>query len=324
MTTFDRAFIKAFADSPSGVTPNSRRSDPPRHGMARESKRFEPVPGRSDERGEEAIAIEKAHRAPLPLSSFAAQPVVHDSFRALLEIDRASWPEACQELLARATRQWDQFVEQLIDRMSLRQKCIAISSMARGDGRTTVSLALARHVAARGLRPVVVDVDPENPMLAQACGVSARTGWDDLVASELALGEALITNVEEGVTLMPWRGPAVPVAHLCASLRTCGIFGTLREHYDLVLLDTLPLVGRTTMADLAAFASAIRLDALYLIHNARSATREQTAATCAKLRRAALPLAGLIENFASPTSPNAPSGHHKSKALWGRKLAVYG
>jgi Mrp family chromosome partitioning ATPase len=225
-------------------------------------------------------------------------------FRAFLEIDRAVWPAACGELLDRAGRDWDRFTEQLIERMGRGEKCIALAGSAHGDGNTTISLALARHVAARGLRPLVVDADPENPELARSCGVAVQTGWDDVLLSGLTAGEALISAVEDGVTLLPWRGRDATLAELAATQGIGEIFRALREHYDLVLLDAMPLVARATIADFAVLARAIDLDAVYLIHNVRTTSREQLLALCAKIRDCGLSLAGVIENFLPP----APDG----------------
>ncbi|MEX0676265.1 MAG: hypothetical protein WD063_04280 [Pirellulales bacterium] len=329
MTTLDRAFIKAFELSTAPQTAATRKgAEAPRPPKAAPAKPPAGAPSfRATEHSDRSDQPPVAHDAlcpPLPPSSFAPRPKNYESFRALLEIDRAAWPAACGELLVRAGRDWDRFTEQLIERMGQGQKCVAVASIARGDGSTTISLALAKHMAARGLRPVVVDVNPQNPTLVGSCGISAHSGWDDLLSSELPLGEALITAVEDGVTLLPWRGPAVAVSQLAGSIRAPGIFGTLREHYDLVLLDTMALVGQTTIADFASFAAAVRLDALYLIHNVRTTSPDELIAASSKLRRAGLPLAAVIENFVPPASSGEPAGPNESKAAPARELAASG
>jgi Mrp family chromosome partitioning ATPase len=303
MSTLDRAFIKAFADSPiltDGVPEEPR---PPVKPLAPPtSAAHDPL-------------------AAVPLSSFAAPAKVQDASRAMLEVDRLSWPAAATEFAVRAGRPWELFAGQLLERAAQGQKCAAIASQHRGDGRTTLSLAMARHAASRGLRPVVVDVDVENPALARSCGVSAHTGWNDLVSSELPLGEALILAVEDGVTLLPWRGAAAALGELAGGRRTGVVFGALREQYDLVVLDAGPLAGRSTMADVGAFAAAAGVDALYLIHNVRSATRDDLVALCAKLRRVGLPLAGVVENFVAAAAE--PAATQRTFAA-GRSLAMRG
>ncbi len=323
MTTFDRAFIKAFTDTPhTGGTDRSAAG--PRAAHQRPSP--EPVADVVSIADVEKphVASHKSAMPPRPLSSFAAQPKVHDACQALLEVDRLEWPAVCRELLSRAGRDWDRFTEQLIAQMGQGHKCVALAGVERACGRTSVALAAARHLAGRGLRPVVVDADVENPTLVRGCGISVQTGWDDLVTGELGLGEALIVAVEDGVTLLPWRGANHTMVQLAGMLRTGNIFGTLREHYDLTLVDTMPLVGKTAIADFAAFASAIHLDAVYLVHHQGLTSREQLAAACSKLRRSGVPLAAIVENFAPPGGTDAVSYAKDSIAAGARPLAALG
>jgi Mrp family chromosome partitioning ATPase len=304
MTTFDRAFIKAFTDTPDQASAPERAIAPP-HAPARPTRaRLGGTPARATELGEPTprapIATGSSAR---PLSSFAPQPKLQDPCRALLEVDRFDWPAPVRDLLAAASREWEAFTEQIVERMGQGKKCLAVASIGRGDGRTTITLALAKQLASRGLRPVVVDADCERPELARACGVSVHTGWDDLVGSELILGESLIAAVDEGVTLMPWRTAIPGGKPLAASLRVSAIFASLRDHYDLILIDAPPLVGKTAIADFAGFASSVHLDGAYLLHNMSQHAREPLSAACTRLRNASVPVAGTIENFVSAARP---------------------
>jgi Mrp family chromosome partitioning ATPase len=308
MTTLDRSFIKAFTEPASEPRPTTTRSDAP---VASRPKLSLSTEGhRPSDRQAHLAAQAQAAAAPArPLSSLAPPPKIHDASRALLEVDRLLWPPACDALLERAARDWEQFHGELVARLSQGQKCVALASIERGDGRTTVTLALSKHLIARGLRVVAVDGDVENPSLVRGCGISVQTGWDDLVASELALGEALIASAEDGLTLMPWRGGPAKLTDLAASLRTERIFATLREQFDLVLVDLLPLGAKASLDDLAALSRAMHLDALYLVQNMRDTSREQVSAMCARLRRCELPLAGIIENFVFRSDDHAKAKH---------------
>ncbi len=308
MTTFDRAFIKAFTDAPvhPAVGPTEAVTPPHVAQVQPARVRLGGSPARASEVGE-STRRENLVPPPRPLSSFTPQPKLQDSCRALLEVDRFAWPTATLDLLARARTEWDLFAEQLIERMAQGQKCLAVASTGRGDGRTTVTLALAKLLAERGLRTVAVDADCDHPTLVNACGVSVHTGWDDQVNTELVPGESLIAAVEEGVTLMPWRTPAPSGHSLPTSQRAATLFATLREHYDLTVIDARPLVGETAVGDFANFAKAAHVDALYLVHNLSLPDRESLAGTCAKLRLAGLPVAGVIENFVSSRPPVRPA-----------------
>jgi len=322
MTTFDRAFIKAFTDTPEQPTGATARPIAAPHTAGDR----EPQPLKASRMREtQTPPMRPSAGPPRPLSTFASQAKVHDACRALLEVDRLQWPTACLDLTTRVGREWDPFIDQLMTQMGQGQKCLAFAGVERGSGRTTVTLATARQLAERGLRPVVVDADLENPTLVRGCGISVQTGWDDLVASELGLGEALIVSVEEGVTLMPWRGGHQTLSQLAGMVRTATIFGTLREQYDLVLLDAMPLVGKTAISDFAAFGHAVHLDAIYLVHHPGLTSREQLSSACSKLRRAGAPLAALIENFSVPPRPDMPQRTHDSGApTSGRWLATPG
>jgi Mrp family chromosome partitioning ATPase len=306
MTSFDKSFIKAFTDQPHVLEPSSRASAPP-HIVA-------PSPAPARERRLSGAATRVEDQPParrdtsesLPLSSYTPRPKVHDSWRAMLEVDRFPWPACCEELLVRVRPHWDRFADTIIEAMASGQKCLGISSLQRNVGRTTTLLALSKILANRGMRPVLVDADCIRPELAEACGVVVQTGWDDLVASELALGESLIAAVEDGVTLLPWRSAVTSGTVLPTSLKAGGIFGTLREHYDLVLIDLPPLGTKPSVVELAAFASAVHLDRLYLVDDLRDHDRDALASTCNKLSRAGLAVTGIIENFAA--GPDHPRG----------------
>ncbi len=303
MTVLDRAFIKAFhapvADgklaphtAPAAV--GSGLSAPAR---AAKLSTAQPVSGK---RAISLADVPDPISSLAPLSSFSVTPKIHDSFCAEHEVDRLTWPPACQKLLAHASRAWSGFADQLIERCGQGKKCIAITSTQRGEGRTTVCMATAKYLSDRGLRGVVVDADFENPALATECGLAAYTGWGGVLRGELPLGEALVAAIDDGLTLMPWRAADASISDLCTSQRTATSFALLREQYDYVLLDTMPMVGQTTISEFASFAATIRLDATYLIQDVRWTLEEQLSAACAKMERAGLHVAGIIENFFSP------------------------
>ena len=223
-----------------------------------------------------------------------------------VEVERLRWPAVCDELVEEASRAWNAFADELTARVGHGQRTIALSSCQRGEGRTTLVLALARHLATRGLRPLVVDADFENPRVAESLGVEAYTGWGQVLENELPLGEALIAAIDERVTLMPWRQGSVADENAGAVpvLPELGeTFATLAGRYDLVVLDTSALTSSAAMASLAAFGGQIGLDALYLVHDVRNTTSEQLSATCFALGRAGVGVAGIIENFVSSEQP---------------------
>ena len=178
MTLLDRALIKAYAEigSPSlarehrqGEVPadsassRGQGSKPNRAPRERRPAEFPHSRGETLALGETLASGAEHPRASgggvAPLSTFAPPSRPHESFRALLEVDQLTWPEACDGLLARARAEWARFAERLSRQIRQGTRCIGVTSCQRGEGRTSVALATAKILAARGLRSVVVDAD---------------------------------------------------------------------------------------------------------------------------------------------------------------------
>lgn len=259
-----------------------------------------------------------------PLSTFAAATKHDRRDREGIEVDELAWPKACCDVLEQAARAWDWFADHLSERLAQGSQCIAIASCAPGDGRTTVALATAKHLATRGVRTVVVDANFERPNLAQSCRITPQAGWAEVVDGDRPLSEVLITAVGEGVALLPWRRRGHDATEPSDTVRVRATFETLKEQYDLVLLDTAPLVSPAATAALAALAEAIRVDAVYLINDARSTATDELTSICASLRRAGLTVAGTIENFADPANLRHGRMRVKLRGLAGRLLATRG
>jgi chromosome partitioning protein len=156
---------------------------------------------------------------------------------------------------------------------------IAVLSMKGGVGKTTVTLGLASAAWKRGLRTLVIDLDPQanatmglgvdapartvNDVLADARPGTARdavtpSAWGsktDVIAAERALE---FRNVPEG-----------PASHL--RLRT-GLAALPRD-YDLVIVDCPPSIGELTRNALAAVDAAIVVTepAYFALHGAQEA-----------------------------------------------------
>ena len=172
----------------------------------------------------------------------------------------------------------------------------------------------------RGVRTVVVDADFENPNLVESCELVPHAGWSDILEGDMPLGEALITSLADNVTLMPWRGRGKHVTRLNDTLRIAPHFERLKERFELVVFDTMPLEGPTAFSSFARLAEAVRLDAVYLIYDSRSTTDEQLTEASAKLARAGTRVAGIIENFSAQVNLSDASPRGKLATLTSRQL----
>ena len=92
----------------------------------------------------------------------------------------------------------------MIDESILRgQKRLAITGVARGEGRTTIALTLARKLSHSGKRILVVDADMVYPQLSDSVGLESEISWlSDRTEYETA-AEFLIGNRQSQICLMP-------------------------------------------------------------------------------------------------------------------------
>ncbi|HTM56736.1 MAG TPA: AAA family ATPase [Pirellulales bacterium] len=296
MTAVDRAFIKAFSEVELRLPgPAPQATKPGAHADLASSMTKQPV--------REALVASGASSELAPLSSFGTSLKLADSsVRAEHEVESLAWPANCDKLVARAKPAWAAFSGQVLRSVERGQNIIGVTSTVRGEGRTTISLILAREIAAHGKRCVVVDADFEHPSLAESCGVASQIGWNQLLqAGEVSLGEVMIESLADRVTLVPWHGARPNAQAAGAMLRVAGAFAELSEQYDLVLVDVMPVVNRAGAVELGRLAKTIPFDAIYVVRDARWTLDEQLTDCVTELRLADLPVAGIIENFA-PTA----------------------
>lgn len=125
-------------------------------------------------------------------------------------------------------------------------KVVAVASPSLGDGKSVVTANLGTAVAGKGRRVLLIDCDFGNPSLADIFGVEGLTvGLTDVVESSFPV-QAAVTRVEVGddlhVDLLTRgsRGDTAPTFFRSAD--TESFFQSVRSEYDLVLVDTPPLL----------------------------------------------------------------------------------
>ncbi len=204
------------------------------------------------------------------------------------------WPE----IVAVLESEWgDRFV-QMGDRvLEAREKAgvrvLLFTSRHRAEGRSTLVLTLARALARRPLRTLVVDADLTGPMLARSLGLRPRVGLDDVIEEGADLDDAIVESAADNLWVLPMRSAvARPRDFLASAEWTCAM-ARLRREFDLVLLDGSPL-----FAGLSAAVLHSSVDAAVLVHG-RDVTGGRSIERAREvLEGAGVPLLGLAETFA--------------------------
>ena len=134
---------------------------------------------------------------------------------------------------------------------------IVVTSASPGDGKTTIAAMLAESFSRLGMKVLVVDADLRRPGLSRIAGVDPHPGLSTVLREEATLDEALREGWTEGVWLLP-TAHDVEAGDLL-SRNFADIVEQARERFDLILVDTPPLLSTDDPRTLATMAKGILL-----------------------------------------------------------------
>jgi len=244
----------------------------------------------ADDELDEATDEAEAYRT---LPARPEQGGLHPAF----ETQRFVWPRNVEVLVAAAGSEFSDLAAELEARSHEGRKTFVVSGSHRGEGRTTLVLALARLAANRGLRTVVVDLDLHSPQAAELLGLRPEVGWDDVIADRLLLTDALIESLDDRLTLLPLRNGFANPRALAGNGFLRGALDTLREHFDIVLLDVGPLAEDADTIDLAAALGGCKLDDGLIVRDRRRATPKQVHDASRRMAALGVRHWDVVENF---------------------------
>jgi capsular exopolysaccharide synthesis family protein len=180
-----------------------------------------------------------------------------------------------------------------------RLSVILVTSARRGEGKTTTSACLAQAAAMHSKkRVVVVDCDLRKPRLHQLFGVSQRVGMADALTSVLPLSSVMKTTELFNLRLVTsGRGIGVPTGLFESSVFK-DIMGELRANFDLVIVDTAPVLP---VSD--AFLISAHCDGVLLVVMAGRTPIEVVARAGALLNEGGANLLGAVINNVEEVLP---------------------
>jgi Mrp family chromosome partitioning ATPase/capsular polysaccharide biosynthesis protein len=163
---------------------------------------------------------------------------------------------------------------------------IVISSAMPGEGKSTVVRNLALTFHETGKRVVVVDLDLRHPAQARMFGVGAAPGMTEVLRHNAELDDVILdiatatpdleelfqTGVAEthatngknghngvrapGIALILCGAPPANPPAVLASKRVVEVLDDLRQRYDIVLIDSAPVLAVTDTVPLLRYADA--------------------------------------------------------------------
>ena len=140
-------------------------------------------------------------------------------------------------------------------------KTVLVTSSVPGEGKTTLALSMAVVAAGSGWKTILVDLDLRRPRVAEAFGCSRETvGLVEHVAGEANLDEAIRAGPYPlRLDFLPVGRRVTNTADLLASPWIEELITELRHRYDLIMLDSAPILGISDTKIAVCLADAVVL-----------------------------------------------------------------
>lgn len=170
--------------------------------------------------------------------SLGLVPVVHSS--------RGQQPEAF--LLKNPTSMFGEAVRSVFTSVLLAPegpapKTILITSAQPHEGKTTLAVCLARMRGLSGKRTVIVETDLRRPAVHRKLEVPRTPGLVEVLSGEMPLEQALHRDEPSGAYVIPAGRVTTDPAELLSSAEMRDLIDELARGFDLVILDSPPVIA---------------------------------------------------------------------------------
>jgi len=135
---------------------------------------------------------------------------------------------------------------------------IAITNQKGGVGKTTTAINLAAGLAQKGLRTLLIDLDPQANSTMSNVEPEAHNGnMYDVLSAITPLKEIIIPGAYDNLWIAPSRIAMAKldvrlVGELDAPYRLKDAINTVRRRFDAIIIDTPPTLGLLTVNALVA------------------------------------------------------------------------
>jgi polysaccharide biosynthesis transport protein len=188
-----------------------------------------------------------------------------------------------------------------------RPRMMVVTSPSPGEGKTTVATNLAIAMAETGQRVLLVDGDTLKPRLHEIFELNKEPGFTDLLQAgavvEETIGEYLQATEVPNLTLLPAGKGVAGATNLLCSKNLKTLMTKFQAEYDLVIIDTPPMLQIPDARVIGRLAQGI-----VLVVRANKTTRNAAMAARGRLREDGTKVIGTVMNDWNPKK--SPGGYY--------------
>ena len=122
-------------------------------------------------------------------------------------------------------------------------KVVLVTSSLPQEGKSVTSLSLARSVASAGGKSLLIDCDLRRPSIGKALKSDGTTGLLSLFEPGMDIRKVIQVDPSSGMHFITTTTGTTNPQDLLGSKHLRNIIEGLRAHYDLIVLDTPPILG---------------------------------------------------------------------------------
>jgi polysaccharide biosynthesis transport protein len=198
-----------------------------------------------------------------------------------------------------------------------RPRVVLVTSALPGEGKSTMAMSLAQMVARYGQRVIVIDGDLRRPAVHRLAGVAHKPGLIEWLINRNALEEVIYSTGAGGVDIIPAGDQPQLPPNLLSSDRFRQLLRGLMERYDMIILDSAPVLAVSDTRVLATLAE----QTLFMVRWA-STSHKVAASALRQLHEAGARIAG-VALMAVDVKAHAKDGFTDSVLYAGRLREYY-
>lgn len=121
-------------------------------------------------------------------------------------------------------------------------KTVAITSSQPDEGKTTLTFGLGRMSAMSGTKTLVIDGDFRRKQLTEKAGIEAEMGFLECLFGEAKLSQAIVVDPKTSLHILPLTPDRHTPRDVFGSKAFNALLERLKEEYELIIIDTGPLL----------------------------------------------------------------------------------